>query len=64
MGLAESMIAVKTLAVAIGPFCRPYFTDQQHPQEQSNLWTKRQEKIRPRVPYIKYSKAFLMKMLD
>jgi hypothetical protein len=44
MGLDESMISIKRLAVAIGSFCKPYFTDQQYPQEQSNLWTKRQEK--------------------
>jgi hypothetical protein len=64
MGLAENVTSVKRTAVAIGPFCKPYFADQQDPQEQSNLWTKRQEKIRPRVPYIKYSKTCLMKMLD
>jgi hypothetical protein len=45
MGLTENMISLKAPVGAIGPFCNPYFTDQQHPQERSNLWAKRQEKI-------------------
>jgi hypothetical protein len=45
MGLTENMISLKAPVGAIDPFCNPYFTDQQHPQERSNLWAKRQEKI-------------------
>jgi hypothetical protein len=45
MGLTENMISLKAPVGAIDPFCNPYFTDQQQPQEQSNLGAKRREKI-------------------
>jgi len=64
MGLTENMISLKAPVGAIGPFCNPYFTDQQHPQERSNLGQRDKKKFHPRVPWIRYSKASLVKMLD
>src|SRR5215216_614899 len=44
-GLDRKYDIFKSTGGAIDPFCNPYFTDQQQPQEQSNLWAKRREKI-------------------